>query len=261
MPKREIRFCIHDGKGNRAATWKCWSPSSSGKNDVYIATRELGGAIKISFHQSGQCHLAYIQKYWEEQVPNEFKNEKGRYIYKWEVPEHNEAGCKLLFRVVTPYSSTSVPFKYSEYKKMNWVDNCPDGLATEVYFILALPGVTISGWPGNNAMDTKLIGSYELSDGTSLWLVFRDIKIPDLSHIKGRFKFYKEKRKRDLVEGNKKILVFGSEPDGSQVIYDCAMKTGPNKAVFTNYIRYLNQLERQGIRTTLPRGKFFDRFR
>ena len=262
MPKREIRFCIHDENEKRAATWKCWSPSNSDKNDIYLANRQLGGAIKTSFHQSGQCHFAYLPSYWEDKVPKEHKSEKGRFIHKWDVPEPNQAGCILLFRIVTPFSSTTVPFDQSEYKKMHWVENCPNGMATEVYFILALPEAKLTGWPGKNGMGSKLIGSYELANGASIWLIYRDIEMPNLSNVKGgRFNFYKGQRKRDLVEGTKKMIVMGSESDGSQVLYDCALEIDPKFTVYTNYIRYLNALERQGNKTTLPRGKFFNKFR
>ena len=74
MPEKSVRFCIADLKKNiRAASWKVWSPNN--KNDVYIACRELKGAVKLSLHQSKQWHIAYDDNFFENKVPkNEVKN-------------------------------------------------------------------------------------------------------------------------------------------------------------------------------------------
>lgn len=73
-------------------------------------------------------------------------------------------------------------------------------------------------------MGTNLIGSYELIDGVSVWAVYRVVDMPDLSEAtKGVGRFYKGRSEEDLKSSSLRALVFGNEPDGSRVIYDCAV--------------------------------------
>ena len=41
-----IGFSVGDGQRRRAATWRCWAAQGLGRNDVYLAYRELRGALK-----------------------------------------------------------------------------------------------------------------------------------------------------------------------------------------------------------------------
>jgi len=77
-------------------------------------------------------------------------------------------------------------------------------------------------------MGTKPVGSYKLSIEETVWVVYWVIDSPDLSAAnKGIGRFYKGRGKKDLEPGNLRALVFGEEPDGSRVIYDCAVaRTG-----------------------------------
>ena len=66
MPESAIRFTVRNQSGQRAATWKCWSPS--GKEDVYVTCRDIHGALKVSLHETGRWHVAYFEGFFEESV-------------------------------------------------------------------------------------------------------------------------------------------------------------------------------------------------
>lgn len=82
MGKQPLRFGIHDGAGHRAATWKLWTGKSANRSDVYLAFRELNDALKVSLHESGQWHIAYSQRTFEEDVKGAIPKFKDRYVEK-----------------------------------------------------------------------------------------------------------------------------------------------------------------------------------
>ena len=74
-------------------------------------------------------------------------------------------------------------------------------------------------------MGTKLVGSYEIATGDTVWVVYQVIDMPDLSSsTNGSSKFYRGRSLDDLKTGKLRAMVFGNEPDGSRVIYDCEMQ-------------------------------------
>lgn len=49
------RFGVRNATGARSSEWVImWKPNTA---DVYLATRTLGGLMKVSFHASGRCHV------------------------------------------------------------------------------------------------------------------------------------------------------------------------------------------------------------
>jgi hypothetical protein len=59
MPKAEVRFCIRTVDGRTTDVWKCWLATGKEKTDVYLTSRPLGHALKLSLHESGQWHVAF----------------------------------------------------------------------------------------------------------------------------------------------------------------------------------------------------------
>jgi hypothetical protein len=221
MTEQTIRFGISDGSGRRAATWRVWTPTA--KSDVYLSCRALGGTLKASLHQSGSWHVAYSQKAYEEYVEGTAPKQDDRYLEKWPRPKPIAEGVTLAYRIVTPHSAITSPIGEAD-RKVSWVINCPPNRATEIDIMIISPTIPITGWPGKNTMGTKPIGSYTLSNGETVWVIYWVIDMPDLSAaIKGVGRFYKGRSKKDLESGSLRALVFGEEPDGSRVIYDCAV--------------------------------------
>jgi len=219
MPEQALRFGISDGHGHRAVTWKLWTPPS--RSDVYLACRALGGVLKASLHQSGSWHVAYSQKTFEADVQGAIPSQQDRFMKKWLRPEPITPGVTLAFRIVTPYSAVTSPINQRD-KKVIWIPNCPPGRATEIDIILVLPTTPVTGWLGKNKMGTKLIGFYDLVSGESVWAVRWVTDMPDLSQAtKGSGWFYKGRNEEDLKSDDLRTLVFGTEPDGSRVMYDC----------------------------------------
>ncbi|MBK6796470.1 MAG: hypothetical protein IPG76_06690 [Acidobacteria bacterium] len=221
MPEQAIRFGISDGNKHRAATWKLWTPS--GKSDVYLACRPLGGALKASLHQSGNWHVAYNKVFFTENVEGEVLGKKDRFITKWSRPTTIALGVILAFRIITPFSAVTTPV-IGEEKEMTWLPNCPEPQATEIDIFIVSPTTPVTGWPGKNKMETQLVGAYILANGESVWAVYRVVDMPDLSSaLKGTGHFYKGRNEGDLKSDNLRAIIIGNEPDGSRVMYDCVV--------------------------------------
>lgn len=225
MAQRSLRFGIHDGAGRRAATWKLWTETADGKYDVYLACRSLGGSLKASLHQSGNWHIAYSQRTFEEKVQGTIPKSTDRFVEKWPRPTEIAPGITLAFRIITPWSAVTNAIEGSNVAGVIWLPNAPEPKATEIDVFLVKPTTPVSGWPGKRSVGTSLIGSIPLESGETVWAVYWVVAIPDLSKAsKGIGRFYKGASEKDLEGEGLRALVFGTEPDGSRVIYDCAVE-------------------------------------
>lgn len=221
MPEQAIRFGISDGNGHRAATWKLWTPS--GKSDVYLACRALGGTLKASLHQSGSWHVAYSQTMFEEDVQGAIPTQQDRFLERWPRPTTLAPGVTLAFRIVTPHSAVTSPISQGD-RIITWISNCSPPRATEIDIMIISRTTPVTGWPGKNKMYTRPIGFYTLTNGELVWAVYWVVDMPDLSPAtKGVGRFYKGRSEEDLKSNDLRALVFGKEPDGSRVMYDCAV--------------------------------------
>ncbi len=225
MAQWSIRFGITDGKGLRAATWKLWTETSGNNSEVYLACRSLGSTLKASLHQSGNWHVAYSHKAFKENVEGAIPKFKDRFIGKWPRPPEIAEGITLAFRIVTPYSAITIPLTTGKYKGIKWLLNAPASKATEIDILITKTTVSLTGWPGKSSMGTSLIDSFKLNNGDTVWAVYWIIDMPDLSKVASRSgHFYKGKTREDLQSDGLRALVFGTEQDGSRVIYDCAVQ-------------------------------------
>jgi hypothetical protein len=86
MGKQALRFAILDGAGHRAATWKLWTKTGAGRSEIYLNCREMRDSLKASLHESGQWHIAFSQRAFEEAVKGAIPKFKDRYLEKWPRP-------------------------------------------------------------------------------------------------------------------------------------------------------------------------------
>ena len=225
MTQRALRFGIHDGAGRRAATWKLWTEAAGGKSEVYLACRSLGGTLKASLHESSKWHIAYSQRAFVERVRGAIPQVEDRYIEKWPRPSELAPGITLAFRIVTPWSAVTNLIEGSDSKRVTWLPNAPEPRATEIDILMTKPTTPVTGWPGRSSMGTSLIGSIPLENGETVWAMYWVVDTPDFTSLSdGTGGFYKGRCKKDLASEGLRALVFGTEPDGSRVMYDCAVR-------------------------------------
>lgn len=128
----------------------------------------------------------------------------------------------LALRIVTPW--TSVISRGDIAASITVVPPPGQGRAIEFDILLVDQTTPVSGWPGKNKQNTKLVGSYALPNGTSVWVIWSEVNMPNLGTHRGTPMFYRGSSFDDLKADELRMLMFGDEPDGSKVIYDCVGK-------------------------------------
>ncbi len=216
MPEQSLRFCIADTEKNiRAATWKIWSPNQ--KNDVYLACRELNGAVKVSLHQSNQWHIAYDQEFFNSKVPKSDNSEAKRFIHTWDCPSSIGPGITLALRVVTPWTAVGSALQFEP--KVKYINKPEPEKAIEIGIFISGANSSISNWPAKNTLKSQLVGSYDLPNQSSVWVTYWECECPDFSGLPTAFNFFKGVRKSDIAE-TVRAMIFGDHSDGSKVLYD-----------------------------------------
>jgi hypothetical protein len=226
MAQESLRFGVHDGKDRRAATWKLWTERGGGNSELYLTNRSLGGTIKVSLHQSGEWHIAYTKEVFEEQVKGAIPGSEDHFIEKWPRPPEISPGVTLAFRIVTLYSAVTSSKNTGDYEKVKWIPNASsESKATEIDIIITKAEIPVTEWPGKRSMGTSLIDSFQLENQDTVWVVYREIDIPDLSRVvRGTGWFYRGRNKGDLKTDGLRAIMFWTESDGSRVIYDCGVE-------------------------------------
>lgn len=224
-----LRFGIKNEENCCASTWKVWSEKGTKGPEVYLANRSIGGALKASMHGSGNWHIAYSPRFFEQNVLDATQTTQDRFIDKWS-PRQFAPGIILAFRIVTPWASTSIPIDPSQTKNVKWVPNAQEGRATEMYIAFTEQSVLISGWPGCRAMGTSLVGSISLHNGSTVWVVYREVDMPDFSRFSKKVEpqFFKNRSRNDLRGERLRALLMQEEPDGSRTFFDCIMQVEQN---------------------------------
>jgi hypothetical protein len=225
MTQKSLRFGIQDENGQRAATWKLWTETSGDNSEVYLTCRALGGVLKSSLHQSGNWHTAYSPIAFEKLLKGQVTETQNRFIQKWPKPKEIASGITLAFRIVTPWSAVSNSIEAGNHSKVKWLENAPEGKATEIDILYSKPTTIITDWPGKSSMGTRLIGNIPLNNGETVWAVCWIVDMPNFESWPKKLdmNYFNGCGKEDLKEDGLRMLVFGSEPDGSRTMFDFAV--------------------------------------
>jgi hypothetical protein len=211
VPESAIRFAVSDGV-NRASSWKCWTRRGTGKSDVYLANRQLGDVLKVSLHQSGQWHTAFLQEYLDKHAASgEFEN--NRFIDTWTVQEVS-AGVRIALRIVTPTGAVNIPA--APEKKVVLVAPAPVGKAIEVKILITEPTVSVEP-----PAFITVIGQFELENGATARVVSSESEMHAGTATMNRTRYFDGASRADITGEGQRALLFGhNEQDGSRVIYD-----------------------------------------
>jgi hypothetical protein len=172
------RFAVGVPEGSRSSVWRIWTHD----NEVYLSARALTSILKISLHSSGDWRHAFTAEQVVAGLPFITPGQT-RAIDRWERPPEFWPGVTKAFEIVVPSSEVTTPShpKANELfrrnlgaKKVVWVPAAPEGYATHFTVLFTKPEVTaatLPGWPGRDAMGTRLIWKTELPNAETVWIV------------------------------------------------------------------------------------------
>jgi len=228
MASRSLRYGVRREIDLSSATWTVATPKNV-KSDVYLFCRPLRGTLKASMHESGRWHVAFSPEVYKKESNSAAATLKDRFIEKWPRPREIGKGCTLAFKIVIPHWAVTSPINDKEAAKITWIANAPRTKATEIYVLLTHGGSSSSEWPAKRSMGTKLIGTLAMNNGETLWVVYREVDMPDIPEsINISPHYFKGQNKSDIRPGSK-VLMFGIDPDGSRVIFDLTIKSVSGK--------------------------------
>lgn len=221
--KQNIRFGVRASTGHRAATWKIWTPGGQ-KNDVYLACRELNGELKASLHESGKWHVSFTPSFYESSFADESTKPHTRFATMWDRPKEIAPGYTLAFRIVVPWNSATVEPE-EELEDIVWVSSAPKGHQHEFAIFISLQTCVVTDWPGKNGMNSKLVGSFLLAGGETVWIIYTTHSLTIPAKTSYPMQLLKGVDASALQEPGLRAIAIGTESDGSRVMYDCAVST------------------------------------
>lgn len=226
MAERSIKFYVTDGV-RRSGTWKCWTPGSEGKSDFYLLCREVGRALKVSFHGSGSWHYGWITHYLEGAAPPE--DWPARYVEIWQrpAPVHGTP-LTLAFRIVTLSSAVITPVLPSGGDWVQVPAPDPPNEAIETLVYICASGVRVGAQPTG----CTLVGSFALENDEAVYLSYRRIATPAFQPLPAQgLRSFHGLTLDKINDSDTRALMFKGEPDGSRTLVECKLAYRPPDGV------------------------------
>ena len=111
-PRDGIRWAVGSIDGNRSSTWRLWGDK---KGDVYLATRSLGGRLKVSIHRDRRCSIGFTKEF-EAEAKLRF-GAPSRHWERWTLPD---VPVVKALQVLIPDSELAT-FSAKESDPMAWI--------------------------------------------------------------------------------------------------------------------------------------------
>ena len=217
MSEVAVKFGVGDSQ-RRAATWKCWATRGRSKNDVYLACRELRGALKISLHESGQWHVAFDGSFLDRHgVRSEWPT---RFMTTRERPAELAPGFTLACKIITPFATVTATTPPNASADIVWIPPPTEGRAVETAVIITGGVTPTEGWPGRRSMGTERVGHFQLDNADMVWVVSRVVSPPRFDARLNHARFFHGKTQADAKGPGLRGIAFAEDADGSHVMYE-----------------------------------------
>ncbi|MFX0203610.1 MAG: hypothetical protein ACFFCW_46510 [Candidatus Hodarchaeota archaeon] len=216
MAKVSARFGVGDPEGARSSEWVVMWKST--KSDVYLAARTLGGTLKVSLHENGQCHVRAPD-------PSKWRSPGSppRFLDRWTINPRSQ--YEFPFGIIVPTSElTRAVWAKHRDKGTVWLPAKP-GAAVEIAVFLTraeprpMNSLSSAGW-------NKIIVLERLCDGRDLWVVAGETKLPE----DRRMELERIKRQvRPLIAtlpaapANPRLLLFATNEQGTRRFVEAAV--------------------------------------
>jgi hypothetical protein len=143
----------------------------SDASDVYLAGRTLGGYLKASVHESGQCHIrAPDQQHWRS------PGSPPQFLDVWTINPQSQ--YEFPFGIIIPASELRhASWAKHKDKGTTWIRATPDkSVEIAVFLTRAEPrpigAFESAGW-------TTIVVLERLPDGRDLWVVAGEASVPE----------------------------------------------------------------------------------
>jgi hypothetical protein len=220
MPDHKIRFAVSSQDGGRSDVWTCWTNVGKGKRDVYLTSKPLGQAIKLSLHESGQWQVAFLAEKRDE-LFDAGAAPPNRFLGKW---QRTDAWKNPIVRAAVVNFPWSCAFAGEAVRKrVAWLPVAPEKQMTEVSIFLIDGQLPLDDWPGKDSMGTKLVGLMPMEHGGTVAIVHREIPMLKGGEPRqGVPRYFKGASEADLTDVNR-MVTWGAADDGAIMFLECPL--------------------------------------
>lgn len=192
--------------------------------DVYVTCRELGGAAKLSLHESGKWRFAYAAERFTE-LFDESGVPASRLIASWYRPPEISPGLTRACVILIPVLAVCTPDNLNS--KVTWLTYPAPAQTKEITVCLVSAAALASRRIKTDGFD--VVGTLPLDDGSGVWILARDalVPIPTLPE-KTSVHFFRGKSEQDLTDVNLRGLIVGDLQDGTICMYDARVQVARN---------------------------------
>lgn len=140
----KVRFAVGTPVGPRSSIWSLWRHTNRKKSDVFLAPRSMGGALKVSFHQSGENRDAFTREYQLQRTGSEGGG-SSRVRTTWMRAPFSSGGLSRLYQVCIPHSELRAwPLERGlTVEDVRWIPASPQRAATFIELMITQPGRTV----------------------------------------------------------------------------------------------------------------------
>jgi hypothetical protein len=171
MPIQEdtLRFGIGSPDDARSHVWRLWVR----KNDVYLGARDLLQTIKVSLHKSDIWPIAFVDELEARDAEND------RLVVRWKRPPEFAPGWTGSVAIIVPVMPSRRPFdSFRESDpRVSWFDAPAIGFKSVLTVLFSRPRLTEQDLSRVSMPDDRLAGSIRKTDGETVWLVLREVKL------------------------------------------------------------------------------------
>lgn len=227
MPEHSLRFGVRTQDGRTSDVWKCWTKTGTGKRDVYLTSKPLGQALKLSLHESGQWQVGFDSNKKDKLFPPG-ELPATRFLGKWHRSQTGATPLVLAARVYFPWTSPSDAQRKAPHDTI-WIQAAPEQQSVEVAVFLVYAQLPLDEWPGKVKLGAGLVGTLPLEGKGCACIVHRLVSTwPQLSAAQASPKYFRGKSKEDLAGANR-LVAWGEEPDGSISFIEARLYVSLNK--------------------------------
>lgn len=228
MPELSLRFAIATDDGKSSDVWKCWTNVGAGRRDVYLTSRPLGHALKLSLHEGGQWHVGFAS-HKKDELFEPGQAPKSRFLGKWDRPHSLVSPLVLAARLYVPWFSPSAQEREAPRDTV-WIPSAPRDHSVEVTVFLLTSEVEPDGWPGRDSLGTQLVGQLPLEGGGRVCIVYRDTTTwPTLPTAQPNLRPFAGNSQADLLNANR-MVAWNEESDGSIVFIEVPITVSAQSA-------------------------------
>jgi len=235
-----IRFGLGTWDGLRSSSWKVWPGSDS---SVYIASRDIGHALKVSLHprspagSGGEWRIAFTAEYLGtnplqgldgNRTLDEWDSEIGRL----ENVPLKQAFAVVLGRFSMGYHVLSPSQDLRSYRrrlaKVDWLQELPP-VENAWQFTTFIGDAGVLGTPpGTRAMSAVQVGRFTLGNGAEVWIMRHLIPVTQemKQNIAMAMNYMVSSLGRSFDPAVYRGHLHGKEPDGLRWMVEIAATHG-----------------------------------